>query len=528
VFVGLAGLIVVILLTRWVSLWLEYFLYAGTERLLSPTTGAIVTGIAGGVLLAAWLRAFTQPYVQRRVVMLEEGGWFHATAYKSNQGVRVRRATIIGILVLVAAGVWTLVSHRTLAKGPADWAVNIPFTGKVALDSVGDTESFLATLPASEMTQVQVTWTGTGDLTGLSVAQVLSVDAFKAKVKEVLDSSNAPDDVKKRLADASEKNAAVYLLELNRAIHAQLDRLLSLPVFRDDVTRRLRELDNRTEWTDLSKLLQTVEADARAFDKTSELGWEMKVPTAVPMVDRYALRDINEQARPEKNVRVGLNRNPNFKLAEGSIVATSDFDAEVVRAYTQVAQSVLLVPSKPGTDLEKRRKAALDNLKNAIDGGDFKSRLNEAIETSNQPLKGQLETVRSRVEEQFIPTKQALAPATGTVQYRSLTLLPSVRFTVPVLLLVVAIWLAWRVVNMPTFADFLIATEAELNKVSWTTQKRLVQDTIVVLTTVLLMAVFLFATDYFWKTVLSWKPIGVLHIPEDAGKEKQKLEEKRW
>ncbi len=91
-----------------------------------------------------------------------------------------------------------------------------------------------------------------------------------------------------------------------------------------------------------------------------------------------------------------------------------------------------------------------------------------------------------------------------------------------------ALWLAWRVVNMPTFADFLIATEAELNKVSWTTQRRLAQDTVVVLATVVLMAVFLFTTDYFWKTVLSWKPIGVLHIPEDAGKTKEKLENKKW
>ncbi len=73
-----------------------------------------------------------------------------------------------------------------------------------------------------------------------------------------------------------------------------------------------------------------------------------------------------------------------------------------------------------------------------------------------------------------------------------MTLLPSVQFTVPLLLLAAALWLAWRVVNLPAFADFLIATEAEMNKVSWTTQRRLFQDTIVVLVTVVLMAVYLF------------------------------------
>ena len=58
----------------------------------------------------------------------------------------------------------------------------------------------------------------------------------------------------------------------------------------------------------------------------------------------------------------------------------------------------------------------------------------------------------------------------------------------PLLLLALSLWLAWRMVNLPPFADFLIATEAELNKVSWTTQQRLVQDTIVVLITTFLLA----------------------------------------
>ena len=102
------------------------------------------------------------------------------------------------------------------------------------------------------------------------------------------------------------------------------------------------------------------------------------------------------------------------------------------------------------------------------------------------------------------------------------------QFTVPLVLLALSLWLAWRIVNMPTFADFLIATEAELNKVSWTTQKRLVQDTIVVLVTVVLMAVFLFSMDWTWKVVLSWKPIGVLHIPKDQSDTETKIDQKRW
>jgi preprotein translocase SecE subunit len=105
-----------------------------------------------------------------------------------------------------------------------------------------------------------------------------------------------------------------------------------------------------------------------------------------------------------------------------------------------------------------------------------------------------------------------LLPFTGG---RTVTLLPSLQVTLPVLLAFAAFWLAYRVVNVPVFADFLIATEAELNKVSWTTQRRLIQDTIVVLVTVILLTVFLFVVDQIWAWVLSH--IGVLQIAPSGG-----------
>ena len=49
----------------------------------------------------------------------------------------------------------------------------------------------------------------------------------------------------------------------------------------------------------------------------------------------------------------------------------------------------------------------------------------------------------------------------------------------------------FRLVEYPPFVEFLIATEAEMNKVSWTSRDDLYRATTVVLTTVLLMAVFL-------------------------------------
>lgn len=92
----------------------------------------------------------------------------------------------------------------------------------------------------------------------------------------------------------------------------------------------------------------------------------------------------------------------------------------------------------------------------------------------------------------------------------SVTLLTDIGFTLPSLLASAVGWLAWRAVNVPTFADFLIATEVEMNKVSWSSRKRLVQDTIVVLSFVILMTVFLMVVDFFWGWLLSREYIGVL------------------
>jgi preprotein translocase subunit SecE len=60
-------------------------------------------------------------------------------------------------------------------------------------------------------------------------------------------------------------------------------------------------------------------------------------------------------------------------------------------------------------------------------------------------------------------------------------------------------WIGYRLVNWPKFADFLISVEAELNKVSWPTQKELVRASIVVIFTILFLSAILFAYDAIWK-----------------------------
>ncbi len=73
-----------------------------------------------------------------------------------------------------------------------------------------------------------------------------------------------------------------------------------------------------------------------------------------------------------------------------------------------------------------------------------------------------------------------------------------------------AAWLIWRIVEYPPFVDFLIATEAEMLKVSWTTKDELQRATLVVLTTVLILSLFLAGVDIVWSLLL--KAIGVLRF----------------
>ncbi len=63
-------------------------------------------------------------------------------------------------------------------------------------------------------------------------------------------------------------------------------------------------------------------------------------------------------------------------------------------------------------------------------------------------------------------------------------------------------WIAFRLVNLPNFADFLIAVEAEMNKVSWPTRSELVRSSLVVIFSILFLAAILFTYDLFWRTLL--------------------------
>ena len=79
-----------------------------------------------------------------------------------------------------------------------------------------------------------------------------------------------------------------------------------------------------------------------------------------------------------------------------------------------------------------------------------------------------------------------------------------VEIAIPFLVLAVCLWIGYRLVNWPRFADFLIAVEAEMNKVSWPSKTELIRASIVVMFTIFFLAIILFAFDIVWQAIFRW------------------------
>ncbi|MCY2946045.1 MAG: preprotein translocase subunit SecE [Planctomycetota bacterium] len=116
----------------------------------------------------------------------------------------------------------------------------------------------------------------------------------------------------------------------------------------------------------------------------------------------------------------------------------------------------------------------------------------------------------------------------GTLVFGKVPLLPTVQYSLPLLILGLGFWFSWRLVNVPLFAEFLISTDGEMNKVSWAGWKKLMQDTVVVLTTLLMFAVLLFVMDIAWKQILSSNLIGVLKFKESVQDREINVDRKPW
>ncbi|HOA51193.1 MAG: preprotein translocase subunit SecE [Thermogutta sp.] len=81
------------------------------------------------------------------------------------------------------------------------------------------------------------------------------------------------------------------------------------------------------------------------------------------------------------------------------------------------------------------------------------------------------------------------------------------QFGVPAAVFAIAVWLAYRLMNFPEVADFLIAVEAEMRKVTWPTRAELIRSCVVVLVTMFSLAFCLTIYDFIWASFLRWTGI---------------------
>jgi preprotein translocase subunit SecE len=80
------------------------------------------------------------------------------------------------------------------------------------------------------------------------------------------------------------------------------------------------------------------------------------------------------------------------------------------------------------------------------------------------------------------------------------------------LLSLAGVWIAFRAVNYPVFADFLIDVESEMTKVTWPSWGELQRATVVVLATMFLFSALLFGYDIAWQQFL--ERVGVLRVAQ--------------
>lgn len=82
-------------------------------------------------------------------------------------------------------------------------------------------------------------------------------------------------------------------------------------------------------------------------------------------------------------------------------------------------------------------------------------------------------------------------------------------YLIPGIIALIGLWFCYRLVNISKFADFLIAVEAEMNKVSWPSKAELVRSAIIVIGVIVVLAFCLFVFDFLWR--LLFQTLGIVY-----------------
>jgi preprotein translocase subunit SecE len=120
---------------------------------------------------------------------------------------------------------------------------------------------------------------------------------------------------------------------------------------------------------------------------------------------------------------------------------------------------------------------------------------------------GLYKRTQGRIIRQVTFAALFLAVALGAWRISDLSHTPAFKYAIPLALVVVGTWVTYRLVNFPRFADFLIAVEAEMTKVSWPSRHQLIRSSIVVIVTIIAFALLLWLYDTIWHQLLS-----LLHV----------------
>ena len=77
------------------------------------------------------------------------------------------------------------------------------------------------------------------------------------------------------------------------------------------------------------------------------------------------------------------------------------------------------------------------------------------------------------------------------------------QYLVPAVVLAAGLWLGYRLVNYAPFADFLIAVEAEMNKVTWPSRTEMIRSAIVVIVIMFGLTIVIFTYDNVLRVLLA-------------------------
>ena len=132
---------------------------------------------------------------------------------------------------------------------------------------------------------------------------------------------------------------------------------------------------------------------------------------------------------------------------------------------------------------------------------------------SNFLIPGLFKPNQGRVVRQVTAATIGIVLVTAAWRVRATLLVekePALSLGIPLAIAACGLWFAYRLVNWPSFANFLISVEAELDKVSWADWGYLKRATVVVLVVMFAMGAYLYLADFFWQRLFG--AIGFLDL----------------